>query len=104
MGKTRVDTSNRNDLDMSFSGLKSAVRNHLEKTPEWVTENVAASFQAAVLDVLLDRVVRAMKDTGVRRITIGGGVAANSGFQLVYLHLKQTYSCLRKTGVRTTVR
>lgn len=81
VGKTRVDTSNRNDLDMSFSGLKSAVRNHLEKNPGWVPQDVAASFQAAILDVLLDRVVRAMKDTGVRKITIGGGVAANSAFR-----------------------
>lgn len=81
VGKTRVDTSNRNDLDMSFSGLKSAVRNYLEKTPDWKAEDVAASFQAATLDVLLDRVVRAMKETEVRRITIGGGVAANSAFR-----------------------
>lgn len=81
IGKTRVDTSNRNELDMSFSGLKSAVRTYLEKTPDWVPQDVAASFQAAILDVLIDRVNRAMKDTGVRKITIGGGVAANSAFR-----------------------
>ena len=66
---------------MSFSGLKSAVRNYLEKTTNWVAEDVAASFQAAVMDVLIDRAVRGMKETGVRTITIGGGVAANSAFR-----------------------
>lgn len=87
VGKTRVDTSNRNDLDMSFSGLKSSVRNYLEKTPDWVAEDVAASFQAAVMDVLIDRIVRGMKETGVRTITIGGGVAANSAFRTRLLTL-----------------
>ena len=66
---------------MSFSGLKSAVRNYLEKTPDWVAVDVAASFQAAIMDVLIDRVVRGMNETGVRRLTIGGGVAANSAFR-----------------------
>lgn len=87
VGKTRVDTSNRSDLDMSFSGLKSAVRKYLETTPNWKAEAVAASFQAAILDVLLDRVQRGMKETGVRRIAIGGGVAANSGFRSRLLEL-----------------
>jgi len=87
VGKTRVDTSKRNDLDMSFSGLKSAVRNYLEKTPNWKSEDVAASFQASILDVLLDRVQRGMEQTGVRRIAIGGGVAANSGLRTRLLNL-----------------
>jgi N6-L-threonylcarbamoyladenine synthase len=80
-GKTRVENANRSALDMSFSGLKSAVRNYLERTKGWQASDVAASFQAAVMDVLVDRVVRAMQDTDVRRISIGGGVAANTEFR-----------------------
>ena len=60
--------------DWSFSGLKTAVRNHAGG----VDEDVAASFQAAVVDVLLDRVHKAVRSTGVRRVALSGGVAANS--------------------------
>ncbi len=77
-GNTRVQQANRSDLDVSFSGLKSSVRTYLEKTSGWVAEDVAASFQAAVMDVLIDRLERAMDSTGVHRIAMGGGVAANS--------------------------
>jgi len=78
IGKSKVAKEDRRDLDMSFSGLKTAVRSYLEKTQGWVAVDVAASFQAAVIDVLLNRIQRAAQQTGVRRIAIGGGVAANS--------------------------
>ena len=77
-GNTRVDNQDRSALDMSFSGVKTAVRNYLEKTTNWKEEDVSASFQAAVIDVLLERIQQASKETGVKRIAIGGGVAANS--------------------------
>ncbi|MFN7147745.1 MAG: tRNA (adenosine(37)-N6)-threonylcarbamoyltransferase complex transferase subunit TsaD, partial [Myxococcota bacterium] len=66
------------NLDMSFSGLKTAVRGWLEKHPDTKPADLAASFQEAVADVLVDRVKRAAHTTGVDRIAIGGGVAANS--------------------------
>jgi N6-L-threonylcarbamoyladenine synthase len=66
------------ELDMSFSGLKTAVRQHVGKH---APADVAASFQAAVIDVLVDRVTRAAALTGVRRVAIGGGVAANGGLR-----------------------
>ena len=81
IGKSRVAEDARRDLDMSFSGLKTAVRYHLEKTEGWVDVDVAASFQAAVVDVLIDRIKRASKKTGVNQIAIGGGVAANGEFR-----------------------
>ena len=78
IGRTKIAPVDRTELDVSFSGLKTAVRNYLEKTQGWVPQDVAASFQAAVIDVLLDRVKRAVQQTGITRIAIGGGVAANS--------------------------
>ncbi len=78
MGRTKIQLSDRKELDVSFSGLKTAVRNYLEKTEGWVPEDVAASFQDAVIDVLLNRIKRAAESTNVYRIAIGGGVAANS--------------------------
>jgi N6-L-threonylcarbamoyladenine synthase len=67
-------------LDMSFSGLKTAVRQVVERGGA-DPGDVAASFQQAVCDVLLDRVGRAVRETGVRRVALGGGAAANSAIR-----------------------
>lgn len=71
----------RSPLDMSFSGLKTAVRNHLERPDRASDVDVCASFQAAVVDVLSDRIRGAAERTGVTRVAIGGGVAANSALR-----------------------
>jgi len=68
----------RRALDMSFSGLKTAVRVHLQSDAAHSPADVAASFQEAVMDVLCDRVMKGVAQTGVRRVANGGGVAANS--------------------------
>ena len=65
----------------SFSGLKTSVRTYLRKhEPKTPTdfEDIAASFQAAVVHVLVKKTVRAAQEAGVKSIVIGGGVAANS--------------------------
>jgi N6-L-threonylcarbamoyladenine synthase len=64
-------------LDWSFSGLKTAVRTHVLSPERASDADVCASFQAAVVDALLDRVVRAVARTGVTRVALCGGVAAN---------------------------
>ena len=66
-----------NDHDWSLSGLKSAVRRHLELFPDTPPADLCASFQEAVVDVLLDRCLQAAAATGVPRLAVGGGVAAN---------------------------
>jgi N6-L-threonylcarbamoyladenine synthase len=65
-------------LDFSFSGLKTSVVNHVRKHPEVSTADVAASFQAAVVDVLVAKAQRAARQIGARSMALGGGVAANS--------------------------
>ena len=69
------------EFSFSFSGLKSAVARWIEKNPE-LTEreraNVAASFQEAVVDVLTTKAFAVCKRTGIDRLLIAGGVAANS--------------------------
>ena len=71
--------------DFSFSGLKSSVLNYLNsmkmKNIEVVPEDVCASFQAAVVDVLTDKAIKACKDKGYKTITLSGGVASNSGLR-----------------------
>ena len=65
-------------LDFSFSGLKTSVKNHVRKHPDVSTADVAASFQAAVVDVLVTKARRAAEKVGARGLVLGGGVAANS--------------------------
>lgn len=71
--------------DFSFSGVKSAVLNYINscemKNEEINTADVAASFQEAVIDVLVTRTVQAAKDFGMNKVAIAGGVAANSSLR-----------------------
>jgi N6-L-threonylcarbamoyladenine synthase len=64
--------------DFSFSGLKTAVSRYLAKTPGHIRSDVSASFQEAVVDVLLTKAIGAATDTGIDTLIIAGGVAANS--------------------------
>jgi N6-L-threonylcarbamoyladenine synthase len=64
--------------DFSFSGLKTAVINHVRRNPEVSTADVAASFRAAVVDVLVTKARRAAREVGATGLCLGGGVAANS--------------------------
>ena len=65
-------------FDFSFSGLKTAVARYIEQTPAHVRADVAASFQEAVVDVLLQKALAACKSSGIDSLVIAGGVAANS--------------------------
>jgi len=83
------------NLDVSFSGLKTAVKLFLERDPEWTSgaasarfvADVCASFQAALVDVLTAKAEAAVLRTGARKILISGGVACNS-------HLRQKMAAL----------
>jgi N6-L-threonylcarbamoyladenine synthase len=66
------------NLDFSFSGLKTSVMNHVRKHPDVSSADVAASFQVAVVDVLLAKARRAARAVGAKGLVLGGGVAANS--------------------------
>ena len=78
-----ADESERSakEFSFSFSGLKSAVARWIEKNPQLSESdraNVAASFQEAVVDVLTKKALAACERTGIQRLLIAGGVAANS--------------------------
>ena len=76
---------NDSKMDFSFSGLKSAVLNYLNaqkmKKQEIVVEDVAASFQEAVVEVLATKAVHAAEEKGYKTIALSGGVAANSALR-----------------------
>jgi N6-L-threonylcarbamoyladenine synthase len=65
------------DLDMSFAGLKTAVRVYLSEHKDVLVEDVAASFERAVVDVLVSKTLKALKQTQARSVILGGGVSAN---------------------------
>lgn len=69
-------------LDFSFSGMKTAVHNLIKDTPnadcdERVRADIAASFQYAVVDTLVKKCTKALKQTALKRLVIAGGVSAN---------------------------
>ena len=65
-------------LDFSFAGLKTAVVNHVRRNPEYVVADIAASFQEAVVDQLVTKLLAAADEAGAPVLAIGGGVAATS--------------------------
>lgn len=73
-------------LDYSFSGLKTSflytLRDAIRLDPDFIEKNkadLAASLQATIIDILLDKLAKAVDATGVKTVAIGGGVSANSG-------------------------
>ena len=66
------------EYNFSFSGLKTAVSRYLQQTPAAHRADVAASFQEAIVDVLLTKALKACFDTGLETLIVAGGVAANS--------------------------
>jgi N6-L-threonylcarbamoyladenine synthase len=70
-------------FDFSFSGLKTAVVLAMEKSEGagWSVEDLAAEFQQAVADVLVDKTVLLARERGIRTVALAGGVAANSALR-----------------------
>lgn len=73
-------------LDYSFSGLKTSflytLRDGLKANPDFIDQNradLAASLQKTIIDILIDKLRKAVAQTGVKTVAIGGGVSANSG-------------------------
>ncbi len=88
-GKATIDLPRawleEGSYDFSFSGLKSAVINVVHNTQqrgeEIVPEELAASFQESVIDVLVTKTKKAVKEYGVKQLLLAGGVAANKGLR-----------------------
>ena len=78
LGLTQSADLEKHPYDFSFSGLKTAVSRYLQQTPNYKKSDVAASFQEAVVDVLISKSLSACKESGIDRLVIAGGVAANS--------------------------
>lgn len=95
-------------LDFSFSGLKSSVLNYLhnseQKNETVKTEDIAASFQESVVDVLVMKTMRAAKEKGCNIVALAGGVAANSRLRerLMEECSKNNYKFIRPSFILCT--
>lgn len=85
-------------LDFSFSGLKTAIlyfiQKEKQKTPNFIEENIndiCASIQHTIIQILMDKLKLAVKETGINQIAIGGGVSANSGIRQTLKDAEQKY-------------
>ncbi len=83
-------------LDFSFSGLKTAVLYFLQrekqKNPNFISENlsdICASFQHTTVEILMKKIKKASKETGIKRVAIGGGVSANSAIRSALLSAEE---------------
>ena len=78
----------KDSLDFSFSGIKTAVINLNHKYQDINKEDLCASFQKAVTDVLIENTIKAIKQTNSKKIAIAGGVSANSYIRQAMLNLE----------------
>ncbi len=85
-------------LDFSFSGLKTAILYFVQKkkleNPNFIEENrndICASIQFTIIEILMDKLKLAVKETGIKQIAIGGGVSANSGIRTVLKEAEKKY-------------
>jgi N6-L-threonylcarbamoyladenine synthase len=85
-------------LDFSFSGLKTAILYFIQKkkleNPNFIEENIndiCASIQHTIIEILMDKLKLAVKETGIKKIAIGGGVSANSGIRTALKEAENKY-------------
>lgn len=78
------------NLDFSFSGIKTAVINLHHKNPEINKANLCASFEKTVTEILIANIEKAIKQTNIKTLVLGGGVSANTYIRKEFLKLEQT--------------
>lgn len=75
-------------LDFSFSGIKTAVINLHHKNPDINKADLCASFEKNVTETLMENVKKAIEKTGIKKVTLAGGVSANSYIRKTFLELE----------------
>ena len=88
----------KNELDFSFSGLKTAILYFIQKkekeNPDFIKENlhdICASIQSTIIDILLTKLKKAVKKTSITTIAIAGGVSANLGIRKILIEAEKKY-------------
>lgn len=86
--KTHID-----GLDFSFSGIKTAIINLHHKNPDVNKENLCASFEKAITEMLMEKVKMAIDKTNIKKIVLAGGVSANS-------YIRKEFEKLEEDGIK----
>ena len=81
------------NLDFSFSGIKTAVINLHHKNPEVKKEDLCMSFEKAVTEVLIENITKAIEQTGIKTVVLAGGVSANT-------HIRSEFMKLEGKGIK----
>ena len=81
------------NLDFSFSGIKTAVINLHHKNPDVKKEDLCMSFEKAVTEVLIENITKAVEKTGIKKIVLAGGVSANT-------HIRSEFKKLEKQEIK----
>ncbi len=96
--KFKFAKPNVSELNFSFSGLKTSflyfLQDKMKENPNFIQENIcdlAASLQHTIIEILADKIIQAVKLTNIKKIAIGGGVAANSGLRNRITEICQKY-------------
>lgn len=84
----QIPKTHFDNLDFSFSGIKTAVINLNHKDPNINKADLCASFQKTVTEILIDNVKKAISQTGINKVVLAGGVSANSYIREKFLELK----------------
>ena len=94
-GKATIDfpKTHFENLDFSFSGIKTAVINLHHKNPEIDKADLCMSFEKAVTEVLIENIEIAIKQTGINKIVLAGGVSANT-------HIRSEFEKLEQKGIK----
>jgi len=94
-GKPTIDfpKTHFENLDFSFSGIKTAVINLHHKNPQISKEDLCMSFEKAITEVLIENIEKAIKQTGVKTIVLAGGVSANT-------HIRSEFAKLENKGIK----
>lgn len=86
--KIKLSKPRINGYDYSFSGLKTSflyhIRDHIKENPNYIEENqthLCAALQQTIIEILMDKVHKVVKDTGIKEVAVAGGVSANSGLR-----------------------
>ena len=77
------------NLDFSFSGIKTAVINLHHKMPDVNPTDLCASFQKTVTEILMENIQKAVEQTGIKTISLAGGVSSNSYIRKEFLKLEE---------------
>ena len=94
-GKATIDfpKTHFENLDFSFSGIKTAVINLNHKSPDINKADLCMSFEKAVTEVLIENVTKAIEQTGIKTVVLAGGVSANT-------HIRGEFEKLEEKGIK----